>query len=395
MTAAESIERESGLPTDYYAPDYLVEVDGRALDAEAKGDVLDLKVTLSHQEIASFELTVNNWDDRNFGFKYSDTDTFDLGREVHVQLGYADRMVSVFRGIVTRLSPKFPESGPPTLSITCHDKLVKLKNRHPADGENHRYVNMRDWQIAQEIATRNQLGFQATEDGPLHAEVWQQNLDDASFLMQRAARIDFDCSIRTNPDTGEDVLHFVQPTDGRAGSARQVYVLEWGKSLSSFTPELATMDQVGRVTVRGWDPMRREAITYTATAQDLGGEATDTSTSGPSTASDGPLGDRSEQVVDAPVRSEEEARRLAVSMLQERAYRFFKGTGNVVGLPDLEPGHNLDLLGLGERFSGTYYVEGVEHTLGESGFLTSFTVRRVFDGPVTSGSRSGTAGGTR
>jgi phage protein D len=77
-------------------------------------------------------------------------------------------------------------------------------------------------------------------------------------------------------------------------------------------------------------------------------------------------------------------------LLQERAYNFFTGTANVIGIADLEPGQNVELGGLGERFSGRYHVETVEHTLGEGGFLTSFSVRRIYDGPVRSAEGSGT-----
>ena len=43
MATARS-QQQSGLPADYYVPDYLVEVGGKALDPETKGDVIDLKV---------------------------------------------------------------------------------------------------------------------------------------------------------------------------------------------------------------------------------------------------------------------------------------------------------------------------------------------------------------
>jgi phage protein D len=85
-------------------------------------------------------------------------------------------------------------------------------------------------------------------------------------------------------------------------------------------------------------------------------------------------------VVDAPVASDEEARELAVSLLRERAYEFVTATGRVAGLPELRPGDNLEIFGLGVRFSGTYYVKRVEHTLGGSGFFTTFTGRRIFQG---------------
>jgi len=35
----------------------------------------------------------------------------------------------------------------------------------------------------------------------------------------------------------------------------------------------------------------------------------------------------------------------------------------------------IELSGLGERFSGIYYVTDVTHTVDSSGYTTSFTVR--------------------
>jgi Bacteriophage probable baseplate hub protein len=52
----------------------------------------------------------------------------------------------------------------------------------------------------------------------------------------------------------------------------------------------------------------------------------------------------------------------------------------MAGLPELRPGDNLEIFGLGTRFSGTYFVKRVEHTLGTSGFFTTFTGRRIFQG---------------
>ncbi len=78
--------------------------------------------------------------------------------------------------------------------------------------------------------------------------------------------------------------------------------------------------------------------------------------------------------------SDEEARELAISLLRERAYEFITGTGRIAGLPELRPGDNLEIYGLGRRFSGNYFVNRVEHTLSSSGFFTQFTARRISDG---------------
>jgi phage protein D len=48
----------------------------------------------------------------------------------------------------------------------------------------------------------------------------------------------------------------------------------------------------------------------------------------------------------------------------------------------LRPGDNVRLEGLGKRFTADYYVKKVEHTLGSSGYLTTFEVRSTYAGGV-------------
>jgi phage protein D len=373
--------REPGLPaTDYYAPNFKVEVEGRELDPESKGDVLGVKVTMDLDNLTSFDLTVNNWDDKSFGFKYSDTTIFDVGNRVHVRMGYADDLRFMASGIISALTPKFPESGPPTLGITGVDAMLKLRDRKPVGSDVKKFVDRYDWQIAQEVGARNKLDVKVTQKGPRQPLVIQKNQDDAQFLMERAKRIDFDCYIRIDPETGRDTLYFISPTDARDGSTIRTYVFEWGKSLINFNPKLTIGKQVGKVTVRGWDPRTKQPITYTAGPDDLpkaaGGGGGD---SGPEVAGKR-LGDKQDIIVDQPVSTIEEARELAMSRMRERAYDYLTGSGQTIGLPDLRPGDNVELVGLGKRFSGSYYVTKVEHTLGASGYLTQFDVRRCADG---------------
>lgn len=386
-----SVQR--GLPaTDYYAPDYLVEVEGQQLDPTAKGDVRSLKVAMDIANMTSFELSINNWDDKGFDFKYSDSRIFDVGNRVHVQMGYADRLLSMVRGQITTLTPQFPDSGPPTIGVSGVDGMLRLRDRKPVAGDQKKFPEMADWEIAQVIAARNGLAVKVTKEGEKHAIVVQKNQDDATFLMERAKRIDFDCYVQTDPDSGQDTLYFVKPSDARDAGTTRVYTLayrddtrgasstsfEHAQGLVRFSPKLTVSRQVAKVTVRGWDPRTKAAIKYTASSKDLPG-AKGKGTSGPEMAAKR-LGGKQEVVIDAPVTSDQEARDLAISLLRERAYDFITGSGQAIGLPDLRPGDNLDLLGLGTRFSGRYYVTKVEHSLGDAGYRTGFDVRRVYDG---------------
>ena len=372
-----------GLPrTSYYAPNFRVEVEGRELDPESHGDVLEVKVTSDVKNLTSFDLTVNNWDDRKLFFKYSDTQTFDVGNRVVVHMGYADELQVMAAGLITALTPHFPETGPPTLGVTGVDRLVRLRDRQPKDQDVRFWENKQDWQIATDIAQRNGLEIVTTQEGPTHETVVQKNQDDACFLMERAARIDFECYVHMDPLTLRDTLYFVKPRDGRQGTPSNIYVFEWGKTLVNFHPTLSVGRQVSRVTVRGWDPRTKQPISYTADpATDLPPPPPQQAagTTGPKVAQER-LGDKEEVIVDQPVASLQEARELAMSRLRERAYGFLNGTAQVIGLPNLRAGDNVELRGVGRRFSGTYYVHKVTHTMGANGYQTQFEVRTTADG---------------
>jgi uncharacterized protein len=383
---------------DRYAPEFEVNIEGLQVDPTTKNDIIDIKVHRDIEEMSGFDLELNNWDDRNLTFKHSDSPELQLGARVSVRLGYADKLLTVATGTISTLSPKFPDAASPTVSVSGVDGLIKLKDRKPAENEEKIYRNMHDWEIAVKIAQRNQLRYEVTEEGPMHDRVVQKNQDDASFLMERAKRLDFDCYILPDQDTGEETLYFIKPTDGRDGRPIRVYRLAYAPGLTTgptalpdglipnlldFTPTLTVSKQVSKVTVRGWDPRTKQAIAFTATAENLpAGQNTADGQSGPEVA-ESTMGGRQEVLIDAPVTSDQEARELAISLLRERAYEFITATGRVAGLPELRPGDNLEIYGLGKRFSGTYFVKRVEHALNTSGFFTTFTGRRIHQGDRT------------
>ncbi len=399
-----TVAATSDLSTDFYAPNFQVEVEGQNLDPETHGDVLSVKVVLDLENLSRFDLTINNWDDGRIDFKYSDKKTFDVCNRVNVKMGYAGRMVSVLHGPFTTLTPSFPESGRPTLGVSGLDSLFLLRDSKPDGGEVTKYEKMTDGEIAAVIAERHGLKADVGKGWEKRALVIQKNQDDAQFLMERAVRLGFELYMQTD-EKGKESLHFKKPADGRDATRTKVYVLEWGSNRSSrvpprgstrdqerhllhglisFSPQLTISRQVSKLTVRGWNSETKNIVSYTATAADLARVSGSRGKSGPETVR-GCLGDRKKEVVvDAPVLSKEEAKELAIGLLQERAQEFVTGTGQMIGVPDLRPAQNVELRGLGQRFSGLYYVTRVTHSIGSSGFLTTFDARRTHDGGLKS-----------
>ena len=99
-------------PDPGYAPEFAVGVEGQPLGERGKDDVLEIHVVLDLDQMASFEITFNNWDDELLRFKYSESEAsnelFKIGRLVAIELGYADELVPVVSGQITSLNPAFP-----------------------------------------------------------------------------------------------------------------------------------------------------------------------------------------------------------------------------------------------------------------------------------------------
>jgi phage protein D len=371
------------LPGAYaYAPEISVEVNGRELADPVLRDITELRVTLQLDEPAGFSVTLSNLDPGKQGlgrasqvtpFKYTDRDLLDVNRPITISMGYAGRLRPMLVGEVLSFSPTFPESGLSTLTLTGNDFFHRLRDSRPNSDQERNYKQVRDWEIAQRIAQRHDLDPMVDKDGPEHPIVHQGDDDDLRFLLKRAKVANVVCYISLEKGSKKPKLYFTKPKDLRDSSPVQVFEYRWGESLISFTPKLSIRGLVKKVTVRSWNPRKKDFIEYTAELKDL-----------PKMGGNGRFGmeiledknAKEERITTRAVLTAEEARRRAVSILEENASRFISGTGEVMGDPDLRPGVVLRLAGLGRRFSGSYKLLKTEHVFSGSGYRTTFEVER-------------------
>ena len=416
MTAATpTSERLPGLPDRFYAPDFRIEVEGRAIEPSLRANITEVAVTLDSEQLSGADLTINNQDtDINRLMEWLDSDVFRLGNRVRVHLGYAEPLVLTLTGPITTLSPQFPSGGAPAMTMHVADPLVVLQGSRPPKSD-FPYRDKQDWQIAQDVADRHHLRFEHdSNDGPVHRLVVQSNKDDLQFLKERAARIDRQVFMRPDEKTGENVLHFGTPTDERGGEPIRTWLMAWGSqpqtpdppppgdgtttppqsagapskppsaiptNMIDFRPTISASEQVQSVTVRGWDVETKSPINHTAFAAETPGVIGDDEDTGPAAAlAVAGEGGRHEVIIKAPVTTQQEAEQLAESVLAERAAKVIKATGTAIGQPAMRPGDNLEIHGVGRRFGGTYYVTKVTHTLNASGLLTAFTARKTYQG---------------
>jgi len=351
---------------DFYVPAFEVKLANRPAGQEVIRDIMSVTYKDSGSDIDSFELSINNWDAATRAFKYSDLKLFDPGKQLDLSLGYQGKLRKVITGEITSLRPSFPAGGGSTLAVSGLNVLHRFRTKQ----ESRTYTNVTDSQVARAIAQRLNVDIEAkgASDEPRFRYLIQDNQYDIIFLMGRARRIGYEIVVEEGKS--RPLLKY-QPS---TASFRPTYRLTYGRSLIEFQPELTTANQVGKVTVRGWDNVRKEKIEFTATRKDI--RTKGVGSKGGQKEIEEAIDKKAEIIATKPVESKAEARKLAIEILDGIAKELVKGRGSVPGLPDLRAGTVLEIDGLGDRFSGRYYVTGTTHSIGTGGYTTQFECRR-------------------
>ncbi len=358
---------------DIFVPRFKIFIDQKELDPYESGYVSKVTVSDSVSEMDTFNFTLSNWNPETIGFKFIDTDTFGIGKNVEIRMGYRDdkRLTTMIKGVVTSWNINFPQGSPPSLVVSGHDYTYILKNDKKTSRT---YKKMKDSEIAGKIFERlnkklfKKLTGKKIDDSKYENRYLLQQSSDLAFLHERAGKIGFEFSIKNG------IFYFVNPGDIKPPTKSEkgdIYSLEWGKNLISFTPKLNINDQVTEVMIKGWDVNKNREIKETADRKDL-------TTVEP----DGVLGtdfvqkDKKAVITTQPVESREQAKQQAVAALRQYLYKFLTGKAKTFGLPDLICGKYVKLNGLGDRFSGFYYITATTHTIDDRGYTTGFDVRK-------------------
>lgn len=360
---------------DFYVPAFEVKVADRRIERDVIHDITQVTYRDNIKEIDSFDITISNWDAKTRDFKYSDSDLFNPGKKVELWMGYFGKLRLMLTGRISGLKPSFPSGGPPTLVISGLNVLHQLRKKQ----ESHSYQRKTDNQIAKEVGRRLGVEIVTEENAPGQKEEYrylvQYNQYDILFLMQRARAIGYDLTVM---EEGESDKLRARPSKLRFAPSENIkntiYVLKYGISLIEFQPTLSTANQVGKVTVRGWDAEKQELIEVTVDRKRL--ETKGVGRAGNQAAIEQAFDQREEVVVNRPFNSRQEAETYARRRLEDNAKELVTGSGSVVGLPDLRAGSVVYISGVGDRFSGRYFVTGTTHTIGDGGYTVQFQCRR-------------------
>ncbi len=363
-----------------YVSEPLLKINGEPAPPELMKDVLKIVVEESLHLPAMFTLILHNnylptsHDPGNEPWRHRQY--LEMGKQVEIGFGSSvtddpnfdeQKKGYLIKGEITAIDANFTNRSESHLIIRGYD----LSHRLHRGRFNRSFQNMTDSDIVDKLA--NEVGLQAKcgNTGQPRDYVFQENQTNMEFLRELATRHGFELFVQ------DGKLHFGKP------ESRQELQLKWLRDINSFNVRVTSAQQVSAVEVRGWDYKNKRSIVETAQSEKVVTETENRN--GSRTANQFSIGNPKMTVVDRPIFSADEAKRMAQSLCDELGGEFVyadaKTDGN--GNPEIRPGRVIKLQDLG-NYSGRYYITETRHLYHEKVYSTDFSVRGLRDSSLVS-----------
>lgn len=343
---------------NFFAPAIKIVVDGTSL-ASIGAAVSYLNIQTSSKSAAdAFTFTIGNaYDPVNREFKWLDQ-YFRLATYIEISIGYADKLTTLFKGLITKVDIKYPEDGMPTLTVSGMDQsFIMMSGKKSKTWKNIKYSD-----VVRDIGKKYGLELQVEETSVVHDIVEKHATSDFNFVNSLAIKLNYEFYVVDN------TLYFKKP---HKGEKIPVVTLEWGKNLRHFTTSINLADQVNKVVVRGPDKNNHsKAIEGSSKEIDRLGHNTTTGKDLLQTVAKEITTYHAYRVV----KSKQDAEERANAILNMKAMNLVKGSGECIGIPEMRAGNYVEIKGLGKSNNTLFYLETVTHVISSGGYTTSFTV---------------------
>ena len=331
--------------TQRLIPDCRVSVEGQKLepaeDAALTRVCVDLNVGLFGQCTLHFDdpkLTLIN------GKKFAS------GAAIKVEIGFAASLHKVFEGEIVALEPQFRRDLPAALRVVCQESIHRLALSNKTRSVN----DVDDKEMLTRIAQEHGLSAEGPAGTKEH--VLQSNVTDAMFLRRLAQkhgnvlRIEGKKLIIGPPPKGADVS------------------ISAGDGLTRLKVKINSHQQVGEVSVHGWDPKARQEVVGRARPEGEIGEGARKFGGGRTLSFAGH--DKGPPDVAS-------AEAMAKGRLRKIAEGFVTAQGRMVGDPRVVPGATLQIDKISNGLDGGYRVDECRHEFSKHGYVVDFKCIRI------------------
>ena len=293
-----------------------------------------------------------------------------LGSRLDLYLGYGDQARQVFTGAITRVNFLYEKSGAPCIRLTamdvkgvmmsgCYSKQLKADNFSDAVTEilnRTAYEKLKSTQIIK--------GVYVTETpDKLRKAMSGGVMTVSSQSVEMVAESDYEFVVKAAKKNNYEFFTECGNVYFRKAKADQSVLISIGPDtgLRSFDISYDVTGLTEKVTVRSMDVAKGQVISAQKkfSAKISQGSAAMAMLKG------------SEKVyIDPSVTSKEEAEERAASLMEQISYRYGSLRCEMIGIPELLPGHFVEVSGLGTGVDNTFYLSRVRHIMTEDGDYT-------------------------
>lgn len=229
----------------FTAPSFNIMIEGTDITREDMV-ITSVKVDTSLDKADSFSFSVSNaFDPVKKEFKWLDN-YLTIGKNIQIDLGYADVLETVFWGYITSVRYELTPSEQTDIVVSGLDysfKLMKgIKSRV--------FSKVKDSDAAKQVISAAGLKAIVDNTSVEHDLIQQVGITDYRFLLWLAGRNGYEFFV-----SGKEV-YFRKPHQDKT----PIITLTWGQNILSLYKEDDLTDQLGEVKVRSWDPKTKKAL---------------------------------------------------------------------------------------------------------------------------------------
>jgi phage protein D len=289
-----------------------------------------------------------------------DSSLLAIGKQVEIsgKASGENNITPLMKGEIVAIEPDLDQETGTMVAIRGYDKSHRLHR-----GKKTRvFQQVTDSDIVSSIAQECGLEINIESTSEIYEHVFQDDRTDMDFVHDRARHAGFVVHVENGK------LFFQKGSTSR----NKVATLEWGHDLISFQGRFSSANQVAKSEVHGWDVKQKKAIvgikvspqgTPTVDGERHGGNLAQRS-----------FGMAQEVINNHPVKTVGEAEMIAQAVLDDKCHNFFQAEGTCHGNPAIRAGKEVEIKGIGNRFSGQYMITRAVHHYDLTGYITQFEI---------------------
>jgi hypothetical protein len=292
-----------------------------------------------------------------------------MGNSVTIQLGYLNRLETVFVGFVSGVTFGYEPGDLPYIEVTAMDVKGLMMGGCYATSLKATTYSAAVKEILERTGTGKleQMGgitgiditntpdAQGTSAGspkssPITMEMACES--DYEFVVRAAKRYNYEFFV----DRGKVIF--------RPAKNNQTLLIKMGSrtGLRGFHIQYSITGIVGKIEARAMDPAKGEVISASSSFNNTISTANKAKQL---------VGKGAKVYLDASISSREDAEARVESLMEQMSYRLGSMDGDCVGIPDLVPGRFMEVTGMGAPVDNQFYLTAVTHDFtGENGYRT-------------------------